>query len=250
MELCLCSFAFSLTYSSSEHVFDDKQYKQTKSELLDDWNLVTRNSMNENQSEEFEEEDIEERNKYAVEICKRIRDKLDGSDPDPLVQSSISDQVKRKLQRKTFSIITFPIRLLIRFEKQPISIIWQHFMKDGHHGCEKSKKNYTNLVSIRWFNLMNTRKSCIQRLKLKTNKYYKQEEINWWFVVSFRFVFFLRFLFLGYNDNRQLFFSFYLSVIEFSTNSNGIFLLLLLLFVYVSSNICRFAKKKQNRKIN
>jgi hypothetical protein len=36
---------------------------------------------------------IEERNKYAVEICKRIRDKLDGSDPDPLIQSSISEQV-------------------------------------------------------------------------------------------------------------------------------------------------------------
>ena len=39
----------------------------------------------------------EERNKYAVEICKRIRDKLDGSDPDPLVQSSISEQVYKKI---------------------------------------------------------------------------------------------------------------------------------------------------------
>ena len=39
---------------------------------------------------------IEERNTYAVEICKRIRDKLDGSDPDSSVQSSISDQVKRE----------------------------------------------------------------------------------------------------------------------------------------------------------
>lgn len=38
----------------------------------------------------------EERNKYAVEICKRIRDKLDGSDPDPLIQSSISEQVRKK----------------------------------------------------------------------------------------------------------------------------------------------------------
>jgi chromosomal replication initiation ATPase DnaA len=38
---------------------------------------------------------IEERNKYAVEICKRIRDKLDGSDPDPLTQSSISEQVRK-----------------------------------------------------------------------------------------------------------------------------------------------------------
>ena len=35
----------------------------------------------------------EERNKYALEICKRIREKLDGSDPNPLIQSSISEQV-------------------------------------------------------------------------------------------------------------------------------------------------------------
>ena len=35
----------------------------------------------------------EERNKYAVEICQRIREKLNGSDPDPLTQSSISEQV-------------------------------------------------------------------------------------------------------------------------------------------------------------
>ena len=39
---------------------------------------------------------LEERNKYAVEICKRIRDKLDGLDPDPSNQSSISEQVFRQ----------------------------------------------------------------------------------------------------------------------------------------------------------
>ncbi|CAF0981896.1 unnamed protein product [Adineta ricciae] len=44
---------------------------------------------------------IEERNKYAVEICKRIRDKLDGSDPDPLTQSSISEQVRYTIREAT-----------------------------------------------------------------------------------------------------------------------------------------------------
>ncbi|CAF4392553.1 unnamed protein product [Rotaria socialis] len=43
----------------------------------------------------------EERNKYAVEICKRIRDKLDGSDPDPLTQSSISGQVRYTVREAT-----------------------------------------------------------------------------------------------------------------------------------------------------
>ncbi|CAF3639643.1 unnamed protein product, partial [Rotaria sordida] len=43
----------------------------------------------------------EERNKYAVEICKRIRDKLDGSDPDPLIQSSISEQVRYTIREAT-----------------------------------------------------------------------------------------------------------------------------------------------------
>ncbi|CAF2371594.1 unnamed protein product [Rotaria sp. Silwood2] len=43
----------------------------------------------------------EERNKYAVEICKRIRDKLDGSDPDPLTQSSISEQVRYTIREAT-----------------------------------------------------------------------------------------------------------------------------------------------------
>ncbi|CAM4976770.1 unnamed protein product, partial [Rotaria socialis] len=36
----------------------------------------------------------EERNYYAVEICKGICDKLDGSDPDPLIHSSIREQVR------------------------------------------------------------------------------------------------------------------------------------------------------------
>ncbi|UJR15815.1 hypothetical protein I4U23_002744 [Adineta vaga] len=44
---------------------------------------------------------IEERNKYAVEICKRIRDKLDGSDPDSLIQSSISEQVHYTIREAT-----------------------------------------------------------------------------------------------------------------------------------------------------
>ncbi len=47
---------------------------------------------------------IEERNKYAVEICKRIRDKLDGSDPDPLIQSSISEQVQKLKSSDEISI--------------------------------------------------------------------------------------------------------------------------------------------------
>ncbi|CAF3167016.1 unnamed protein product, partial [Rotaria sp. Silwood2] len=43
----------------------------------------------------------EEQNKYAVEICKRIRDKFDGSDPDPLTQSSISEQVRYTIREAT-----------------------------------------------------------------------------------------------------------------------------------------------------
>ncbi|CAF2112854.1 unnamed protein product, partial [Rotaria magnacalcarata] len=43
----------------------------------------------------------DERNKYAVEICKRIRDKLDGSDPDPLIQRSISEQVRYTIREAT-----------------------------------------------------------------------------------------------------------------------------------------------------
>lgn len=42
-----------------------------------------------------------ERNKYAVEICKRIRDKLDGFDPDASTSSSISEQVRYTIHEAT-----------------------------------------------------------------------------------------------------------------------------------------------------
>jgi len=64
---------------------------------------------------------IEERNKYAVEICKRIRDKLDGSDPDPLSQSSISEQVKKKTSNFFIKyILNLSHRFVIPFVKQQI----------------------------------------------------------------------------------------------------------------------------------
>jgi len=44
---------------------------------------------------------IKERNKYAVEICKRIRDKLDGFDPDASTSSSISEQVRYTIHEAT-----------------------------------------------------------------------------------------------------------------------------------------------------
>lgn len=64
---------------------------------------------------------LEERNKYAVEICKRIRDKLDGLDPDPLNQSSISEQVI--LRRSPFPYIDHScyFRFIIPSMKQ---LIW------------------------------------------------------------------------------------------------------------------------------
>ncbi|CAF1327016.1 unnamed protein product [Adineta steineri] len=84
-------------------VFDDLiQLNPT----IDNENREKPNSLTANANAQQETTDkttkvIEERNKYAVEICKRIRDKLDGSDPDPLIQSSISEQVRYTIREAT-----------------------------------------------------------------------------------------------------------------------------------------------------
>ncbi|CAF3645050.1 unnamed protein product [Rotaria socialis] len=64
-------------------------------------NSSTANTCTQHEATDKTTKVTEERNKYAVEICKRIRDKLDGSDPDPLTQSSISEQVRYTIREAT-----------------------------------------------------------------------------------------------------------------------------------------------------
>ncbi|CAF2135209.1 unnamed protein product, partial [Rotaria magnacalcarata] len=64
-------------------------------------NSSTANTCTQHEATDKTTKVTEERNKYAVEICKRIRDKLAGSDPDPLTQSSISEQVRYTIREAT-----------------------------------------------------------------------------------------------------------------------------------------------------
>ncbi|CAF1360797.1 unnamed protein product, partial [Rotaria magnacalcarata] len=73
-------------------------------------NSSTANTCTQHEATDKTTKVTEERNKYAVEICKRIRDKLAGSDPDPLTQSSISEQV----QEDNLSIENICLNLFLR----------------------------------------------------------------------------------------------------------------------------------------
>lgn len=81
-----------------------------------------------------------------MEVCKRIRDKLDGSDPDPLTQCSIVEQVRFLISIFRLELdVDFHNRSVIRFEKRQMLRIWLHSMKDGHLGCEKIKMKHATI---------------------------------------------------------------------------------------------------------